>query len=107
MPICWPPSHECFGFVPFQINPHFTPGRSYHVVDGKIEPYAGETRLNRLEEYHEMNDLPVLALREGAILRVEGDAAALKGPGTALLLRKGEPAQDLPAESDLSHLLAG
>ena len=106
MPICWPPSWETFGFVPFQINPHFTPGRSYHVVDGVIEPYAGETRLNRLEEYHEMNDRPVLALREGAILRVEGDVATLVGPGGAILLRQGEPPETLSSGTDVSYLLA-
>jgi dipeptidase E len=106
MPICWPSSCETFGFVPFQINPHFTPGRSYHVIDGNIEPYAGETRLDRLREYHEMNARPVLALREGAILRIEGAVATLRGPGGAVLLRKGAEPEVLAPGTDVSHLLA-
>jgi dipeptidase E len=105
MPVCWPPTREAFGLVPFQVNPHFTPGRSYHVVDGAIEPYAGETRLDRLREYHEMNDLPVLALREGAILRVEHGSARLAGPGGGLVLRRGEDAVPLSPGADVSHLL--
>lgn len=105
MPICWPPSCETFGLVPFQINPHFTPGRSYHVVDGNIEPYAGETRLDRLREYHEMNTRPVLALREGAILRIEGAVATLRGPGGALWIRPGvEPVLHAPG-ADVSFAL--
>lgn len=105
MPICAPPTLEAFGLVPFQINPHFTPGRSYHVVDGAIEPYAGETRLDRLREYHEMNDRPVLALREGAILRVEGRSAQLGGPGGGVLLRKGSEPEVLAPGADVSSLL--
>jgi len=105
MPICWPESCETFGFVPFQINPHFTPGRSYHVVDGNIEPYAGETRLDRLREYHEMNSRPVLALREGAILRVEGARATLHGPGGAVLLRRGAEPEVLAPGTDVGELL--
>jgi dipeptidase E len=105
MPICWPPSWEAFGLVPFQINPHFTPGRSYHVVDEAIEPYAGETRLDRLREYHEMNDRPVLALREGAILRVEDDRATLAGPGGGLLLRPGAAPEPRMPGDDLGFLL--
>ena len=107
MPICTPASHEAFGLVPFQINPHFTPGRSYHVVDGAIEPYAGETRLDRLREYHEMNARPVLALREGAILRVEGEAAHLAGPGGGLLVRPGAEVEVIERGSDVSALLRG
>lgn len=105
MPICCPPSHETFGLVPFQINPHFVPGTAYYVIDGRIVPYAGETRQDRLREYHEMNDRPILALPEGAIVRVEGPVATLLGPSGALLLRQGEPPADLPPGADLSDLL--
>jgi dipeptidase E len=106
LPICAPPSLDAFGLVPFQVNPHFTPGRSYHVIDGAIEPYAGETRLDRLREYHEMNERPVLALREGAILRVEGPAARLAGPGGGVLVRKGRDPETLAPGADVSSLLA-
>jgi dipeptidase E len=105
MPICCPPSHETFGLIPFQVNPHFVPGTAYYVIDGKIVPYGGETREQRLREYHEMNDLPILCLREGAILRVEEGEAVLKGPNGAILLRKGVDAEVLPEGTDVSYLL--
>lgn len=107
MPICCPPSHETFGLIPFQINPHFVPGKAYYVIDGKIVPYGGETREDRLREYHEMNDSPILCLREGAILRVEGDAAHLRGPNGGILLRKGVDAEVLAEGTDVSYLLRG
>lgn len=107
MPICCPPSHETFNLVPFQINPHFVPGTAHYVIDGNIVPYAGETREQRLREYHEMNDLPILCLREGAILRVEGDEAVLKGPNGGIVLRKGIDAEVLAEGTDVSYLLRG
>lgn len=107
MPICCPPSHETFGLIPFQINPHFVPGTAYYVIDGKIVPYAGETRERRLREYHEMNDTPILCLREGAILRVEGGEAVLKGPNGGILLRKGVDAEVLAEGTDVSYLMRG
>jgi dipeptidase E len=107
MPICRPPSHETFGLLPFQINPHFVPGVAHYVIGGGIVPYAGETREDRLREYHEMNDPPVLALPEGAILRVEGAVATLLGPPGALLLRRGLPVEPLAPGADLSALLSG
>lgn len=107
MPICWPPSPEAFGLVPFQVNPHYVPGRAYHVIDGAIEPYGGETRLDRLREFHQMNDRPVLAMREGSILRVEGTTARLTGTDGAVLLRRGADPEAVVSGTDLSHLLAG
>ncbi len=97
MPIAWPPSRQALGLVPFQINPHFVPGPAHYVIDGALVPYGGETREDRLREYHELNDLPVLALREGAILRVIDDRIELCGTAGALLLRRGFPPRVLAA----------
>ena len=99
MPIVEPPSFEALGLVPFQINPHYLdpdPGSTH----------MGETRDRRLAEFLEENDLPVVALREGAMLRVDGAALRLLGaPGGKLFRRGAEPAE-LAAGADLSHLLA-
>ena len=40
----------------------------------------GETREKRLDEYFENNALPLVALREGSAIRVEGAQATLLGP---------------------------
>lgn len=91
MPIVEPPSFEAMGLVPFQINPHF-------VDRDPDSSHQGETREQRLQEYLAVNDVPVLALREGAVLRVEGDTAALRGVSGARLYRPG---------LDVKHLAQG
>ena len=48
---------------------------------GALALAVGETRSKRLEEYVEENDAPVLALREGSAVLVEGEKATLLGPG--------------------------
>ena len=52
MPICLPPSFESFGLVPFQINPHYHPGRILFRDGDSISEHFGETRSKRIEEYH-------------------------------------------------------
>jgi dipeptidase E len=93
MPIVEPPSLTALGLVSFQINPHYVdpdPG-SHHM---------GETREERLREFHEENEPPVVALREGAILRVEGDHVVLKGiAGARIFRRDQEPVEVLPGAS--------
>jgi dipeptidase E len=80
MPIVQPPSFDAFGFVPFQINPHYLdpePGSTHQ----------GETREERIREFLEENDTPVVALREGTMLRVEEQATTLIGIRNARLFR--------------------
>ena len=90
MPIVEPPSLTALGLVPFQINPHYLdpePG-SRHM---------GETREERLRQFHEENDTPVVGLREGAMLRVEGERVLLKGITGARIFRRGqEPVEATP-----------
>ncbi|MCX4552704.1 dipeptidase PepE [Streptomyces sp. NBC_01500] len=98
MPIVQPPSFETLGLVPFQINPHYLdpdPGSTH----------KGETRAERLTEFLEDNDVPVLGLREGSWLRVTGAEARLAGERPARLFTRGEPARELPVGSDVSALL--
>jgi len=98
MPIVQPPSFDALGLVRFQINPHYldpAPGSTH----------MGETRETRIREYHEENGAPVAALREGAILRVEGASIALKGVAGARIFRRGlDPLEFLPGAAIEEHL---
>lgn len=77
VPIVWP-SLGLHGLclIPFQINTHYIDEAR------ELQNHMGETRAKRLEEFVEENDAPVLALREGSSLLVEGETAQLLGPVT-------------------------
>jgi dipeptidase E len=99
MPIVQPASFTALNLIPFQINPHYQdpdPG-SRHM---------GETREQRITEFLEENDVPVLGLREGCWLRVTGDTAAIGGVTGARLFTRGGPPAELAPGDDVSHLLA-
>ncbi|MHB1137967.1 MAG: dipeptidase PepE [Microthrixaceae bacterium] len=96
MPICMPPSLAALGLVPFQINLHYVDGDPH-------SQFMGETRDERILEFLEENDCPVLALYEGSWLRVAGATATLSGP--ARFVERGR-ATALPGGGDVSHLLA-
>jgi dipeptidase E len=82
MPIVQPPSFDALGLVSFQINPH------YLDADPNSK-HMGETREERLIQFLEENDTPVVGLREGAILRVENGETILRGSHGARVFRKG------------------
>ena len=90
MPIVEPPSFDALGLVSFQINPHY--------IDADTSStHMGETREDRIREFHEMNATPVVGLREGAQLWVEGDRVELRGVKGARLFRRGrEPEEFAP-----------
>ncbi|ANJ10974.1 dipeptidase PepE [Streptomyces parvulus] len=98
MPIVEPPSFEALGLVPFQINPHY-------LDPDPASTHKGETREERLTEFLEENDVPVLGLREGSWLRVDGDRAALGGARDARLFRRGAAPREIAVGTDLSELL--
>ncbi|MEU6740661.1 dipeptidase PepE [Streptosporangium sandarakinum] len=98
MPIVQPPSFDTLGFVPFQINPHY-------LDPDPSSTHKGETREERLTEFLEENDVPVLGLREGSWLRVTGGRAALGGERPARLFTRGAAPRELPVGADVSGLL--
>jgi dipeptidase E len=105
MPIVQPPSFDALGLVPFQINPHYFRGATF-VRDGDayIEHF-GETRDERLREFHEMNDTPVVGLWEAGLLRIENGSIALLG-AAARVFRKGRDPVDVTPGQRLEDLLA-
>ena len=81
MPIVEPPTFDALGLVEFQINPHY-------VERDPDTPHGGETRRQRIAEFLEEVDLPVIGLPEGSGLVVDGDAVEVLGdPGAVLFLR--------------------
>lgn len=88
MPVVHPPTLDSFGWVPFNLNPHY------------LDPlpdstHMGETRETRIAEFHQFNPQPVMGLREGSWLRVENEHMELKGPHTARWFVQGMPPVEL------------
>ncbi len=91
MPIVQPRDMNAMGLVPFQINPHYVDGKFYYEEDGKVIPYAGESRADRLNQYHEENSTPIIGVREGSALRVRGNTVELLGGKPAHVFEQGKP----------------
>ena len=99
MPIVEPQSFEALGLIPFQINPHFLDA-------DPSSTHKGETREQRLTEYLEENSVPVLGLREGSWLDVEGGSKCLLcGTTGAVAFRQGQPTTEVEAGTDVFKLL--
>ena len=97
MPIVQPPSFNALGLVSFQINPHY-------LDPDPDSKHMGETREERIVQFLEENDTPVVGLREGAMLRIENGETILRGSTGARIFRKGmQPIEILPgARVDVS-----
>jgi len=98
MPIVQPPSFNALGLVPFQINPHYQdpiPGSTH----------MGETREQRIAEFHEENPTAVVGLREGAWLHIDGETMTLEGRADARVFRRGQPPVEYASGSRLDFLL--
>jgi dipeptidase E len=98
MPIVEPPSLDALNLVPFQINPHYAdPDPSSR--------HMGETRETRIHEFHEENSRPVVGLREGAMLRVDGDRVQLRGRAGARIFRRDETPVEVAPGTELNAYL--
>jgi dipeptidase E len=99
MPIVQPPSFEALNLVPFNINPHYQDPLA-------ASTHMGETREERIREFHEENTPAVVGLREGAWLRVEGTSVWLEGSTGARIFRRGVEPTEFASGSRLDFLLS-
>ncbi len=83
MPIVLPPSFESFGIVPFQINPHYHPGKVLFMDGDEVTNHYGESRAQRIAEFHRHQHTPVLGMWEGSFVHWDGSRARLFGRATA------------------------
>ncbi len=105
MPIVQPPSFETFDLIPFQINAHYHDGNIWLKEEGRFEPHFGETRAQRIKEFHEHNQRPVIGLWEGAFLRWQDNTGILVG-GDATVFHPGEePGTQSPGSEFNNELL--
>jgi dipeptidase E len=94
MPITWPPVLNSLNMVPFQVNAHYFTGQTFVKHGETMQEHFGETRDERLREFHEMNDTPVIGLWEGGILHVDDAGVRLVG-SPARIFRKGQTPVDV------------
>lgn len=92
MPIVEPPSLTALGLVPFNLNPHY-------LDPDPASTHRGETREERIAQFHEENDPPVVGMREAAMLRIEENEVRVSGAAGARIFLKGEvPFEASPGE---------
>lgn len=85
MPIVQLQNLNALHLVNFQINPHFVPG-------ALLEGHMGETREERIAQYHEINSTPVVGLPEQSWIAVDRDSVTLGG-ADAVIFEQGKTPQ--------------
>jgi dipeptidase E len=105
MPIVQPTSLDALALVPIQVNAHYHRGATFLKVGDTYVEHFGETRDERLREFHEMNDTPMVGLWEAGLLRCEDGRVLLSG-AAARVFRKGREPVDVEPGADLGGLLA-
>ena len=97
MPIVYPPSFKTLGLVSFNINPHYL-----DPIEGST--HMGETRETRLKEFHAYNTQPVIGLREGSWIAVNGSKLTLKGHLDARIFEYNKAPYEIAPQTDLGFL---
>jgi len=90
MPIVYPSGgFDALNLFPYQINPH------YQDPDAGSK-HKGETRDQRIAEYHQASDTPVIGLREGAYLGITATKEMyIGGESGAKIFEKGQEAYEV------------
>lgn len=95
MPIVYPPSFDCMGLVPFNINPHY--------LDPNPDlKHNGETRETRIKEFLTQNDVKVIGLREGNWIRRIGNKITVEGSQLTRIFENGKEPYEIESGSLLN-----
>ena len=95
MPIIYPAKgFDGINLIPLQINPHY-------IDPDPNSTHMGETRDDRIKEFHEVNTTPVIGLREGAFLKIDDEYFShqkifLGGTNGAKIFLRGKEPVDIP-----------
>lgn len=95
MPIIYPAKgFDGINLIPLQINPHY-------IDPDPNSTHMGETRDDRIKEFHEANTTPVIGLREGAFLKIDDEYFShqkifLGGTNGAKIFLRGKEPVDIP-----------
>jgi dipeptidase E len=100
MPIVQPRSFDSLGLVPFQISPHFQD-------PDPNSRHMGETQEERILQFLEENQTPVVGIGEGAWLICENGAVILKGENGARIFRRGEVPAEAKTGDNIIDLVGG
>jgi dipeptidase E len=95
MPVVQPPSFDALGLVNFQISPHY-------LDPDPNSTHMGETQEERILQYLEENDRPVVGLREPTVLRVVDGSVLLRGSANARIFRRGHLPVEVPPGTNLT-----
>ena len=98
MPIVQPRSFDSLGLVPFQISPHY-------LDPDPNSTHMGETQEERILQFLEENDTPVVGIREGAWLLCNDGNVTLKGQTGARIFRRGHAPVEVTAGTEISKLI--
>jgi dipeptidase E len=98
MPIVQPRSFDSLSLIPFQISPHYLDPDS-------DSTHTGETQEERILQFLEENETPVVGIREGAWLLIENGAVTLKGNNGARIFRHGQAPVEVTPGTEISGLV--
>src|ERR1700720_3197006 len=98
MPNVQPRSFDSLGLVPFQISPHY-------LDPDPNSTHMGETQEERILQFLEENDTPVVGIREGAWLLCNDGNVTLKGQTGARIFRTGHAPVEVTAGTETSKLI--
>lgn len=94
MPIVYPPSFNCMGLVPFNINPHY--------LDPNPDlKHNGETRETRIAEFLTQNDIKVVGLREGNWIRRIGNKITVEGNEMTRIFEKNKEPYEIESGTEV------
>jgi dipeptidase E len=98
MPIVQPRSFDSLGLVPFQISPHY-------LDPDPNSTHMGETQEERILQFLEENETPVVGIREGAWLLIENGGVTLKGDAGARIFLRGHAPIEVRPGTEISKLV--